>query len=92
MPASSATANQTVPTGLPGTAPPGPAIAGHRDGQRGARAPRRAPSAIARATCSETAPCSAISARVHAQDADLHLVRVRDDRAQEHVRSARRRR
>jgi hypothetical protein len=54
-------ASHTVPTGLPGTAPPGPGDAGdgHRQLHRRARS---APSAIARATGSLTAPCARISA------------------------------
>ena len=60
-PSVSITQNHTVPTGFSGVPPPGPAtpvIA------TAVSAPNRcrAPAAIASATCSETAPYSAISA------------------------------
>ena len=56
MPRAAAHASQTVPTGLPGTAPPGPAIPVTATAIE-TLARRRAPCAMARATTSLTAPC-----------------------------------
>ena len=64
---SSATPNQTVPTGFAALPPPGPAMPVTETASVDARAARAAPSAMARATGSLTAPCSAISAGIDAQ-------------------------
>ncbi len=60
-PSASRTVKQTVPTGLSGVPPPGPAIPVIATA---VSAPKRcrAPAAIASATGSDTAPCASMSA------------------------------
>jgi hypothetical protein len=65
-----ASASHTVPTGLPGTAPPGPAMPVTATARcTGARF--SAPSAIASATGSLTAPCARSSASGTPSSSDL---------------------
>ncbi len=82
-----ATARWTVPTGLASLPPPGPATPVIPTAQSLPRA-RRTPSAIARATGSETAPCSAIISGRHAHQLCLQRVAVGDGGAQEVVAAA----
>ena len=75
------------PTGFSSLPPPGPATPVT---PTPTSAPRRAraPSASARATSAETAPCALDQLSRHARLGDLHLVRVRDDPAVEVLRGA----
>ena len=82
--AASATASHTVPTGLSGLPPPGPAMPVTATARSTPSAPL-APSAIARATASLTAPSRREQRRVHAEERALELVRVGDDPTDEDV-------
>ena len=66
-----------------------PAMPVTRDRRRRRRAAPRTPAAIAAAVSAETAPCSASSAAGTPELRLLHLVRVRDDAAEEDVARAR---
>ena len=87
-PAVDATPYQIVPTGFASLPPPGPAMPVT---ETAASAPSRstAPRAIASATGSLTAPCSATSAGSTPSTPGLELVGVGDDAAHVDVRAAR---
>ena len=84
-------AGTTSPTGFSAVPPPGPAIP-VTETATSAPSRSRAPAAIAAAVSAETAPCRSSISSGHAELARLHLVRVRDDGADEDVARARDRR
>ena len=87
VPCASASARCTRPTGFASLPPPGPempVVATARSAPKRARAP----SAIARATGSDTAPCSREQRLGHAEQRALRGVGVGHDAAQEVVRRA----
>ena len=82
-----ATARCTRPTGLAAVPPPGPATPVTATAVSAWEC-AIAPSAIARATASLTAPCMAIRSARHAQAFGLGLVGVGDEAALDHVGGA----
>ena len=84
----SATATATVPTGLAGVPPSGPAMPVMPTPMSAPDAARM-PSAMARATGSLTAPCASSSAGVHAQHPGLDVVGVGHDGVTDVARAAR---
>ncbi len=78
----------TVPTGLPGSAPPGPAMP-VTDTATSASSSRRAPWAMARAVSALTAPCRSSVSRGTPRTLVLHVVHVAHHAAAHRLRAAR---